>query len=109
MLFRSTFADLLPPTIQNRPKMGFGIPLDVWFRGVLRPLVEETLLDARSLSRGWFQPTAVEQLVREHLENRWDHSYRLWSLLVFELWQRHFVDSPAVPIPPEGRPLRPAA
>jgi asparagine synthase (glutamine-hydrolysing) len=104
-----TFADLLPPTIQNRPKMGFGIPLDVWFRGVLRPLVEETLLDARSLSRGWFQPTAVKQLVLEHLENRWDHSYRLWSLLVFELWQRHFVDSPAVPTPPEGRPLRPAA
>jgi asparagine synthase (glutamine-hydrolysing) len=104
-----TFGDLLPPAIQKRPKMGFGIPLDVWFRGVLRPLVEETLLDERSLARGWFQPTAVEQLVREHLENRWDHSYRLWSLLVFELWQRHFVDSPTVPAPPEGRPLRPVA
>jgi asparagine synthase (glutamine-hydrolysing) len=104
-----TFSDLVPQAIQNRPKMGFGIPLDVWFRGVLRPLVEETLLDSRSLSRGWFRPGAIEQLVREHLDNRWDHSYRLWSLLVFELWQRHFVDSTAAPVPPEGRPLRPVA
>jgi asparagine synthase (glutamine-hydrolysing) len=87
-----TFGDLVPPGIQNRPKMGFGVPLDVWFRSELRPLLEETLLDSRSLSRGWFEPSAVRQLVQEHVENRWDHSYRLWALLVLELWQRRFVD-----------------
>ncbi len=92
-----TFGDLVPPAIQTRRKMGFGVPLDVWFRSELRPLLEGTLLDARSLSRGWFEPAAVRQLVREHVENRWDHSYRLWSLLVLELWQRRFVD--AAPLP----------
>jgi asparagine synthase (glutamine-hydrolysing) len=90
-----TFSDLVPRDIQTRPKMGFGVPLDVWFRGELRPLLEETLLDSSSLARGWFRPDAVRQLVSEHVENRWDHSYRLWSLLVFELWQRRFIDSVA--------------
>lgn len=92
-----TFSDLVPAEIQTRPKMGFGVPLDVWFRGELRPLLEETLLDPGTLSRGWFRPEAVRQLVSEHVENRWDHSYRLWSLLVFELWQRRFVDSAGPP------------
>ena len=83
-----TFRDLLPPSIQNRSKMGFGVPLDSWFRGELRPLLHDTLLDSRSLSRGYFKPESVRQLVQEHDERRWDHSYRLWALLCFELWQR---------------------
>jgi asparagine synthase (glutamine-hydrolysing) len=96
-----TFADLLPADIQTRKKMGFGVPLDHWFRGDLRPLLQDVLLDRRSLDRGIFRPQAVRQLVEEHVSNRWDHSYRLWSLLVLELWQQRFVDgAPAVPSPP---------
>lgn len=91
-----TFADLLPPAIQTRKKMGFGVPLDHWFRNELRPLVTEVLLDPASLGRGLFRPQAVEQLVHEHVTSQWDHSYRLWSLLVLELWQQTFLD-PAVP------------
>jgi asparagine synthase (glutamine-hydrolysing) len=87
-----TFADLLPEPIRNRRKMGFGVPLDVWFRGELRKLLEEHLLDARSLDRGWFQPDAVRGLVREHVDGTWNHSARLWALLVFEMWQREYVD-----------------
>jgi asparagine synthase (glutamine-hydrolysing) len=87
-----TFGDLLPPAIQRRSKMGFGVPLDHWFRGELAPLLKEVLLDRRSLDRGLFRPQAVEQLVSEHVSGRWDHSYRLWSLLVFELWQQKFLD-----------------
>jgi asparagine synthase (glutamine-hydrolysing) len=87
-----TFADLLPPAIQRRSKMGFGVPLDHWFRGELAPLLKEVLLDRRSLDRGLFRPQAVEQLVDEHVSGRWDHSYRLWSLLVFELWQQKYLD-----------------
>jgi asparagine synthase (glutamine-hydrolysing) len=96
-----TFRDLLPPSIQNRAKMGFGVPLDSWFRGELRPLLHDTLLDSRSLSRGFFKPESVRQLVQEHDERRWDHGYRLWSLLCFELWQRTWIDSaipPAAPV-----------
>jgi asparagine synthase (glutamine-hydrolysing) len=87
-----TFSDLLPAAIQTRGKMGFGVPLDHWFRGELQPLLKEVLLDRRSLDRGLFRPEAVKQLVEEHISSRWDHSYRLWSLLVLELWQQTFLD-----------------
>lgn len=88
-----TFADLLPPTIQHRSKMGFGVPLDHWFRNELRPLLQDVLLDPASLARGLFWPRAIEQLVHEHVTSQWDHSYRLWSLLVLELWQQKFCDA----------------
>jgi len=91
------FGDLLPPAIQKRGKMGFGVPLDHWFRGELAPMLKEVLLDPRSLGRGLFRPEAVKQLVAEHVGARWDHSYRLWSLLVLELWQQKFLDAPNEP------------
>ncbi len=94
-----TFSDLLPKPVQQRAKMGFGVPLDHWFRGELKGLVHDVLLDPSSLGRGLFRPAAVEQLVCEHMTGQWDHSYRLWALLVFELWQSAFLD-PA--IPPSG-------
>jgi asparagine synthase (glutamine-hydrolysing) len=91
-----TFADLLPPRIQTRAKMGFGVPLDHWFRNELRPLLEDVLLSKQALERGLFQSSVVRGLVDEHVRGAWDHSYRLWSLLVLELWQRTFLDG-AVP------------
>ncbi len=87
-----TFADLLPASIQTRRKMGFGVPLDHWFRTSLRGLLTDTLLDRKSLSRGYFEPASVRRLVEEHTSSRWDHSARLWLLLVFELWHQRFVD-----------------
>lgn len=83
-----TFDDLLPASIRTRKKMGFGVPLDHWFRGELQPLLRDTLLSRKSLERGWFQAEAVRRLIDEHTSSQWDHSYRLWSLLVFELWQQ---------------------
>ncbi len=91
-----TFSDLLPKRIQTRAKMGFGVPLDHWFRNELRPLLEDVLLAKSTLDRGIFRPEQVRRLVDEHVRGLWDHSYRLWSLLVLELWQRTFLDG-AVP------------
>ncbi len=86
-----TFADLLPEEIQRRSKMGFGVPLDHWFRGPLAGLTQEVLLDKSTLDRGIFRGEAVRQLVEEHLAGRFDHAYRLWALLVLELWQRQWL------------------
>jgi len=88
-----TFRDLLPESIQNRPKMGFGVPLDHWFRHELREMLTDTLLESRTLQRGYFDPATVRRLVDEHVRSQWDHSARLWLLLVFELWHRQFVDA----------------
>jgi len=95
-ILRETFADLIPPSIERRPKMGFGVPLDHWFRHELKPLLFETLLSESALSRGYFRPEAVQELVEQHVSGSWDHSYRLWALLVLEMWQQTYLD-PAHP------------
>ena len=96
-----TFKDLLPPAIQTRKKMGFGVPIDHWFRAELKPLLFDVLLSERCLSRGLLNPVAVQTLVNEHTSGRMDHAYRLWNLLCLELWQRMFVDH----VPPASAPM----
>lgn len=89
-----TFRDLLPESIQNRSKMGFGVPIDHWFRNELRDLLQEILLSDRALSRGYFRPEVVRRTVEEHLSGQFDHRYRLWNLIVFEEWHKLYLDGP---------------
>ncbi|WP_425617509.1 asparagine synthase (glutamine-hydrolyzing) [Anatilimnocola sp. NA78] len=84
-LLRRAFGDLLPNEVWQRPKMGFGVPLDHWFRNELRPLLRETLLEGPFTQR-WFRRAAIEGLLKDHDERRFDHSARLWALLMLELW-----------------------
>jgi len=86
------FADVLPGEIRHRSKMGFGIPLDHWFRGPLAAFTREILLDKRTFDRGMFRKETVTRLVEDHLDGRFDHAYRIWALLVLELWQRRWID-----------------
>ena len=86
------FGDLLPVEVRRRRKMGFGVPLDHWFRGPLAGFAREVLCDRRTLDRGFFRPEVTARLLEDHLSGRFDHSYRLWALLVLELWQRQWVD-----------------
>ncbi len=95
-VFREAFGDLLPAGIWQRKKMGFGVPLDHWFRGELREMTRDVLLSDRAVSRGYFQRESIERLITEHQQRRADHKARLWSLLVLELWQREWVDAAAV-------------
>lgn len=87
-----TFRDKIPASIQNRPKMGFGVPIDHWFRNELKPLLFEVLLSDRCLNRGLLNPSSVRMLVDEHTSGRMNHAYRLWNLLCLELWQRLNLD-----------------
>jgi asparagine synthase (glutamine-hydrolysing) len=89
---------LLPEPIRRRPKMGFGVPIDHWFRHELRELAYDVLLDGRACQRGYFRPDVVRRYLDEHARGRAHHHARLWSLLVLELWHRAFVDRrPAAP------------
>lgn len=92
LLLRRAFGDLLPPQIWTRPKMGFGVPVDHWFRHELRDMTRDVLLDQTARARGIFRPEAVELLIDEHQSGQFDHAYRLWALLFLELWQREWVD-----------------
>ena len=92
VVLKEAFADLLPPEIRRRPKMGFGVPIDRWFRGELKDELRSVLLDPSSLNRGLFRREAVESMLIEHIDGRRDHAYRLWGLLMLELWFRHHMD-----------------
>lgn len=104
-ILTETFADLLPRSVRRRSKMGFGVPLAHWFRHDLRDFARDVLLDERSLGRGYFRPEAVRQLVEEHQAGRFDHGYRLWSLMVLELWQREWIDGRLGPPPTDSSAL----
>jgi asparagine synthase (glutamine-hydrolysing) len=84
-VLRAAFADLIPPHIARRPKRGFGVPLDAWFRGDLRPLLADRLGGSARLNE-YLRPEAVARLLAEHLGGRADHSERLWTLLSLEVW-----------------------
>lgn len=96
-ILKDAFASLLPPETLARGKQGFGVPLAKWFRGPLRGMVSDLLLDVRARQRGIFDPQIVERVLAEHLSGRADHSHPLWSLLVFEVWHRVFIDQTLTP------------
>jgi asparagine synthase (glutamine-hydrolysing) len=91
-ILKEVAATLLPKEIIDRRKQGFGVPIGVWFRGNLRELFADTLLSARTLQRGYFQPAFVRLLVDEHLAGTRDHTLRLWQLVVFERWHQQYID-----------------
>ncbi|MCI0635407.1 MAG: asparagine synthase C-terminal domain-containing protein, partial [Actinobacteria bacterium] len=93
-LLKLAMRDVLPPAILRRPKMGFGVPIDRWFRHELREMTHDLLLDARARQRGYFRPEEVARYLDEHVRGEAYHHDRLWALLMLELWHRTFVDRP---------------
>ncbi|MPZ17078.1 MAG: asparagine synthase (glutamine-hydrolyzing) [Luteitalea sp.] len=96
-LLRRAFADVLPPENMARGKMGFGVPVGQWLRGPLQGLLADTLIAEPTLLRDCFNTAAVQQLVTAHLEGRADHGFRLWNLLMLELWHREMVSRTTLP------------
>jgi asparagine synthase (glutamine-hydrolysing) len=91
-ILKKAVKDLLPPDILAKPKSGFGVPLAKWFRGELSDLLRGTLLDDRASRRALFDGRFVKKLVDEQIGGKRDWSYRLWALLILELWFREFID-----------------
>lgn len=83
---------LLPPEILNRPKMGFGVPMDHWLRTDLRELAYDLLLSDRAVQRGYFRKPVVETWLAEHVKGLKDRHERLWNLLMLELWHQAYID-----------------
>jgi asparagine synthase (glutamine-hydrolysing) len=96
-LLKQTVSDIVPREILHRKKMGFGVPLDVWFRNDLKEMTFDVLLDQKSVERGYFRKEYVSKMLDEHVSGRYDHSYRIWALLFLELWHRMFIDGTVSP------------
>ncbi len=89
-LLKQAFADLLPPANVNRRKMGFGVPLGAWFRHELRDFTRDVLLSQSARQRSFFNASVIERYVNEHQNGQADHAFRLWNLLMLELWLQEF-------------------
>jgi asparagine synthase (glutamine-hydrolysing) len=103
-LVRRLMKGVLPEAILRRKKMGFGVPIDHWFRHELREMAHDVLLGERSRTRGYFRPEVVRRYLDEHGAGRAHHHFRLWSLLVLELWHRAFLDARPTAPPPTPPP-----
>ncbi|HET6311619.1 MAG TPA: asparagine synthase (glutamine-hydrolyzing) [Candidatus Nitrosotalea sp.] len=89
-LLKSALRGLLPESILNRPKKGFGIPVAHWFRGPLKEQMLSVLSPERIKHEGLFDASAVTRLVADHLEGRRDNRKQLWTLFAFELWHEGY-------------------
>lgn len=83
---------LLPAEIIERPKMGFGVPIDAWFRAELKDVIVDVVGSARFRDRGILQPPRIQRLIREHTNGVRSWQYQLWNVLMLELWFRAFID-----------------
>lgn len=91
-LLRQAVAPVLPPALLTAPKKGFVIPLKLWLRNELRPLVERLLSPERLARQGIFDPALYAEHVLPHLDAREDRTTRVWGLLMFQLWHMQFVE-----------------
>jgi asparagine synthase (glutamine-hydrolysing) len=91
-LLKRAMADVLPPGITARRKKGFGIPIAEWFKRELRDALEDELSERRLRDQGIFEPSEVRRLLSEHMAGRRDHRKQLWTLFVFQLWHRRWVE-----------------
>lgn len=101
-LFKQAVARDLPAEILERPKMGFGLPLERWLNNGLSALVDEFVLSSRAIDRGLFKSDYLLRIAAEHRSGRLLHHPRLWALIMLEMWFRTWIDGP-LPPPPSGR------
>ncbi len=76
----------VPRHLTERPKVGFGVPLHEWLRGPLREWADDLLSGPSLESQGFFRPEIVRQRWREHLAEKQDWQYQLWTVLMFQAW-----------------------
>ena len=89
-LFAQACADVVPQATFKRRKMGFAAPVDRWLRGPLANRLSTTLLGTDSRTSSLLNPNTIRQIIQEHQTGQADHAYRLWSLLVLELWLKRY-------------------
>lgn len=90
-ILREAMKRLLPPTILERPKVGFRVPVNEWFQGPMRDYLYEHLTGTASITRTYYQKNKLEKVLADHVAGRQNHEKLLWSLLNLEIWHRQYL------------------
>ena len=92
-LLRQVLYKYVPKKLVDRPKMGFGVPMENWLRepGLIREWAEDLLSFDRLKREGYFEPYAVRKKWEDHLSGRGSWHYHLWPIIMFQAWQEHWM------------------
>jgi asparagine synthase (glutamine-hydrolysing) len=101
-VLRELMKDKLPLPIMRRKKEGFDIPSHEWLRGVLKPLLLDTITEDAVRRTGLFRWDGVQSLLNEHFERRANWGYHLWGLMTLFLWMQKW-NMQLSPATPENR------
>jgi asparagine synthase (glutamine-hydrolysing) len=85
-VLRQVLGRHVPPALVERPKMGFGLPIGRWLRGVLSPWAEQLLDEGRLRQQGLLDPVPIRRAWDQHRTGRRDLGYELWDVLVLQSW-----------------------
>ncbi|MGH7161875.1 MAG: asparagine synthase (glutamine-hydrolyzing) [Planctomycetota bacterium] len=95
-VLRSALRSRLPAEILDRPKMGFGVPILEWLRGDLSDYARELVLDGEG-TRAYLQRPFLDRMWRQHQSGARNFATELWTVMMFNLWHRRFVEDPGAP------------
>jgi asparagine synthase (glutamine-hydrolysing) len=91
-ILKKAMEGIVPTEILYRRKQGFGVPIREWINERLKDRMLGTLLEPRTMQRGYFERSYIETLIDEHARGRRDHAHALWALWMLELWHRRYID-----------------
>jgi len=89
-ILREAMTQLLPRAILERPKVGFRVPVNEWFRGPMRDYLYDHLTGANSLTRHYYHAEKLQGVLKEHVSGRQNHEKLLWGLINLEIWHQEY-------------------